>query len=132
MEQFADSQCGAGFLPSPLLCGAQGDVKPSMRTAWVLRRDFLRHGFHLRAAVETLLRLCINVISERRKRSHLRPVPMSCLPFGRPNRNPRAWGTVATAEVQGTFMARNTELTELLKPHAQCGRFLGRYPQGKE
>jgi hypothetical protein len=27
MEQSADSQCGAGFLPSPLLCGAQGDVK---------------------------------------------------------------------------------------------------------
>jgi hypothetical protein len=44
MEQFADSKCGAGFLPSPLLCGAQGDVKPSIRTAWVLRRDFPLRG----------------------------------------------------------------------------------------
>jgi hypothetical protein len=56
MEQSADSQCGAGFLPSPLLCGAQGDVKPSMRTAWVLRVIFRGMAFHTcGAAVETLL-----------------------------------------------------------------------------
>ena len=41
-------------------------------------------------------------------------------------------GTVATAKVQETFMARYTELTELLKPRAQCGQFLERYPQVKE
>jgi hypothetical protein len=39
---------------------------------------------------------------------------------------------VATAEVQETFMARNTELTELLKAGAQFVQFLEPYPQAKE
>ena len=55
MEQFADSKCGAGFLPSPLLCGAQGDVKPSIRTAWVLRRDFPLRGVPLRPPMKLSL-----------------------------------------------------------------------------
>ena len=42
-------------------------------------------------------------------------------------------GTVATAEnPQETFMARYTELTELVKPRAQFGKFLERYPQVRE
>src|ERR1039457_2416196 len=117
------------------------DVKPSMRTAWVLRRDFPQRGVPPAVADETLFGCdqCDLGTPEAQpstaSRDELSAVWASESQHGcrgiKITSCPRL-GTVATAKVQETFMARYTELTELLKPRAQCGQFLERYPQVKE
>src|ERR1035441_718928 len=88
-------------------------------------------AFHLRAAVDTLLS-CVSMYQCDLGTPEAQPSTAG------PDELSAVWASESQPrdrgreEVKETFMALNTELTELLKAGAQFAQFLEPYPQAKE